>query len=494
MMTNRRKFITALGTLSVGTLAGCSGDSEDNELPADTDTPSDTGTLTETESSTGDETPTESDEPNYETPDDYRFFVDQSGNGDFEQLQEAFDLMENGDSIKLAAGEYEGTLENDVTLVGEGANETTVELVLPDNSQTTADSENRNVKFYDFTLNTESVLSNAVLQSYGIVLNGEASQVTEAIDSEFNQAVETTTNAVLEGSVFNSRATINSYYEHNAGAPTGDQSGNASSRRYIEKFSQVDNCEFNSTVNVVHENQLNDSFNSTAMPPKEMYVRNSEINDVIELNGKVQLQGCDINNVRISNDVIKKEYNTINLKKRIVGSHITNIEFVENNISIKLTDCEVEPEMQFTEDEKMSIEIESSRVKGDISIGGNNDLKLTNSAVVNGSKLTLTSGTENIIRNHFCGIESGYYIEGTPNQVTANAFFDGGDILINGDTTVFSDGIGNYYETYEETDSEDGIIRIPREIPGEGEVIDQYPLASSDLSQYTSVPDSASRC
>jgi len=35
-MASRRKFITAFGTLAVGTLAGCSGDGEDTETPADT--------------------------------------------------------------------------------------------------------------------------------------------------------------------------------------------------------------------------------------------------------------------------------------------------------------------------------------------------------------------------------------------------------------------------------------------------------------------------
>jgi len=38
-MTNRRKFITAVGTLGVGTLAGCAGDDENNGTPTATDIP-----------------------------------------------------------------------------------------------------------------------------------------------------------------------------------------------------------------------------------------------------------------------------------------------------------------------------------------------------------------------------------------------------------------------------------------------------------------------
>jgi len=88
-MTSRRKFIAAFGTLAVGSLTGCSGDSEDTDTPTrrrdstegdsptdtkkptGTDTPTDTkkptgtdtptDTLTDTETSTDTETPTETE-------------------------------------------------------------------------------------------------------------------------------------------------------------------------------------------------------------------------------------------------------------------------------------------------------------------------------------------------------------------------------------------------------------------------------------------------
>lgn len=481
---DRRAYIVSLAALTSGCTSVIEGQ-DDSTAPAQS--PESGG---QNENQTAGNESDKSNESNYETPDNYRFFVDENGEGDFKELQEAFDLMEKGDNIKLAPGEYQGSVESDVTLVGEGANETTAEVVVADSSNNTGKSNNKQINSYDLTLSAEAALNNAKFHSYGVVANTEVTRIKEAIDSEFNETAETTTNAVLTGSVFNSETNINSYYEHNAGA----SSGGAGDPPYIKEFSEVVGCTFESKVNVSHDIQLNDSFNSSAGPPKPMHVRNSEINDVIELDGMVRIHGSNINRIRISNDVIKKEYKTINLKKRIINSKINDIEFMSNNISLKLTNCTVNPPMKFTENENMSFEIDISRVNGDISIGGNNDLKLTNSAVVNGNKLILTSGTEVITGNHFCGLKNGFYIVGSPSQVTANAFFDGGDIKINGETTVHSDEIGNYYETYNETSSEDGIIRIPREIPGTGGAIDQYPLASSDLDKYISVPESASRC
>ncbi|WP_435143760.1 hypothetical protein [Halobaculum sp. P14] len=45
--------------------------------------------------------------------------------------------------------------------------------------------------------------------------------------------------------------------------------------------------------------------------------------------------------------------------------------------------------------------------------------------------------------------------------------------------------LGNYYSAFKKNDENgDGVIDLPRPIPGKGDVVDQYPLANSDLSQY----------
>ncbi len=73
------------------------------------------------------------------------------------------------------------------------------------------------------------------------------------------------------------------------------------------------------------------------------------------------------------------------------------------------------------------------------------------------------------------------------DRISVNAF-RGGDIRIDsGQPTVF-DGdreLGNYYSAFDETDEDDdGVLDLPRPIPGDGGLSDQYPLATDDLSQY----------
>jgi len=75
------------------------------------------------------------------------------------------------------------------------------------------------------------------------------------------------------------------------------------------------------------------------------------------------------------------------------------------------------------------------------------------------------------------------------DHIIRNAFI-GTDIRIDAENVSISNQateVGNYYSSFDESDDDgDGIIDLPRPIPGDGEITDQYPLARKDIDTYAS--------
>jgi nitrous oxidase accessory protein NosD len=81
-----------------------------------------------------------------------------------------------------------------------------------------------------------------------------------------------------------------------------------------------------------------------------------------------------------------------------------------------------------------------------------------------------------------------WFIDGKfGHDVIGNAFI-GADIRIDSnDVSVYNidKKLGNYYSAFSKPDSnDDGIIDTARELPGDAGLVDEFPLASKDLSQY----------
>lgn len=100
---------------------------------------------------------------------------------------------------------------------------------------------------------------------------------------------------------------------------------------------------------------------------------------------------------------------------------------------------------------------------------------------------------EKVIGNEFQGDDSfEYFFEfGAGEEIYGNVF-DQGDVKIGSDVDVYSreKQVGNYYSIYEAKDEDgDGILDLPRPIPGDAELTDQYPLANPDPEEYVSIED-----
>lgn len=85
-------------------------------------------------------------------------------------------------------------------------------------------------------------------------------------------------------------------------------------------------------------------------------------------------------------------------------------------------------------------------------------------------------------------IDADYFIDGRGASFIYRNVFLGADIRIDSPNVhVDADWseLGNYYPTFDKADEDgDGVIDLPRPIPGEGKVTDRYSLSKSNLSQY----------
>lgn len=85
-------------------------------------------------------------------------------------------------------------------------------------------------------------------------------------------------------------------------------------------------------------------------------------------------------------------------------------------------------------------------------------------------------------------IDAEYFIDGAGATFIYRNVFRGADIRIDSPIVhVDADWseLGNYYPTYDNADEDgDGIIDLPRPVPGEGKATDRYSLAKPDLSEY----------
>jgi hypothetical protein len=383
---------------------------------------------TDTESMPADDTTaTTTSEPE---PPEPRLVVDEAGTGDYETLQEAYRVAESGDTIAIRSGSYEVAFGGDdldidksVTLVGAGRTETTVAIDGPQQEISMSDNA---VDYWRMTVEP--------LRENGFVY----------ADAEW------------------------SLYYTTYNVPTRGWKGGAQTGTELTAYESVFDADpiDRDAVNGVRE----------------------DLADVALKIGVLDAKGCeferpvDVQEVSVSDSRFRAQPRFRDTASSFSGGEITGSTF-QNGLEIADGSAD-----GFTiRNSKIASDAEGVAVTA-TSGGATSEVlgSIVRGRIVDDGEFGLARLEGNVFRAD--GFDGDFFIDGYgADRIHVNAFV-GADIRVDsGEPTVFDADreLGNYYSTFDEPDEDgDGIRDLPRPIPGDGELTDQYPLASDDLSGY----------
>ncbi|UIO99468.1 hypothetical protein Hbl1158_13195 [Halobaculum sp. CBA1158] len=421
----RRRVLEYGGAAGIGLLTGCAGlrsqlaDERREPTPAETERRDDTPTP--------DPTPTATPEPTAPEP---RFVVDDSGDGDYETLQEAYRVAQDGDVIGIESGSYEVTfggddldIEKSLTLVGAGREETTVAI---DGPQQEISMSGNAVDYWHVTV--EPLREN--------------------------------------GFVYSDASWSLSYATYNV--PTRGWKGGAQIGTKIDAYETV--------------------FDAAPISSDSVSGVREDLSEFVLKIGILEAEDCtfrrpiDVQEVAVEDSRFTSPVRLRDSTSSFSGGEISNTRF-DNGITIVNGSAG-----EFT------IRRSEIRPDGDgtavTASSGGGESSILNSTIfgriVDGGDFGLARLEGNVFRAEEADIE--FFIDGYgADRIVVNAFRDGDIRIQNGQPTVFDDerGLGNYYSAFDGTDDDDdGILDLPRPIPGDGDISDQYPLATDDPSEY----------
>lgn len=421
----RRKSLECVGAVGIGFLAGCT--SLPSRLAEEQSEPTADGTEQTDDNPTPDPTPTETPEPTAPEP---RFVVDESGNEDYETLQEAYRVAQNGDVIGIQSGSYEVTfggddldIEKSLTLVGAGREETTVAIDGPQQEISMSDNA---VDYWHVTVEP--------LRQDGFVYSDASWSLSYA-------TYNVPTRGWKGGAQIGTK--IDAYETAFDAAPVSSDSVSGV-REDLSEFAlkigilEAEKCTFRRPVDV-----------------QEVAIEDSRFTAPVRLRDSTSsFSGGEISNTRFD-------------------SGLTVVEGSAGEFTIRRS--EIHPDGEGT-----AITVSS---------GGGASSVLNSTIlgrIVDGGDFGLARLEGNVFRADEADVE--FFIDGYgADQITVNAFREGDVRIDSGQPTVFDDDreLGNYYSAFDGTDEDDdGVLDLPRPIPGDGGLSDQYPLAADDPSQY----------
>lgn len=430
---DRRKALGLLASGCVGLFAGCSQNSTEDEErrmePTEETTSNTTGESERTGTETSESGPT-APEP--------RFIVDESGNGDYESLQDAYRVASNEDVIGIEGGSYSVTLggddldtEKSLTLVGAGRGETTVAI---DGPSQEISMSSHSIDYWHLT--------------------AEAARP--------NGFYYTAADWVVNYSNFN--------------IPTRGRKGTAQIGTEIQAY--------------------NSTFGANSIDPESTVGVRQELADTPLKIGILNATGCTFETSVL---VQETEMDDCEFQARpqfddnapsFSGGTVSNCTF--NNgagLIIGGGDGFVFTQSVFYPgSDGYAFTIPRDAVNSSTST------ELTDSTIYgmigNGQDGNGLKGLARLTGNTFVAdeIDGDYFIDGYGAQQMFLNVFQGADVRINsGDVSAYNEDlqVGNFYSVFDEEDEDgDGIVDLPRAIPGDGGITDQYPLAEKDLSQY----------
>lgn len=389
--------------------------------------------------------------------------VAKDGSGDYERFSEASRVAEPGDVVRLKEGEYTGTADLRITLVGAGPEETTfVPTASPQGGALPAE-------YRDLRLELESsdelefgpaydrlVFHNTVVDPKLVTSGASIRCIAE--QSEFSRELELG-HIRDSGSRFTDHVRI-----------TQNVSGT-----YWFYNSSTQSITFSSENDIPETIRIDITGSATG---------SLTLGEETESQERVQIVDSELD------AITQGSGNSL----EIIDSSCDSIDSGADSLVVE--ESTVTGSIQWLPDEEGRARVTNSQIQahdfGVSAIEGNGILELYGCLIrgqVHNSP-SRVGGT--ISRCTFRTFEEfSYFIDGSPARTITKNAFEGADIRIDsGDTRVYDeqDGLGNYYSEWDggEDTNGDGVSDRPRLIPGDGEVTDKYPLMDDDLSVYLS--------
>jgi hypothetical protein len=473
MDETRRAFLRSAGVLALGALAGCnSGDSGTPTQPdatgprAGPDTP--TATAATTRSATPEPGPvtTTAVQPG-DQPLTADITVGADGSADYRTLAAADRVAEPGDVVGVGVGEYMYTPTTPVTLLGVDAERTTVTVQGLGTADDPYYSGGEPFGVVDCTLRFESPSSRwfrptpALFERARCTAPVLANRLT-AHDTVFEREVSV-------GALTASDATFQTTVAYTAVDDSGsifeaDLSFERPDGSDVVPQATLTDTVVQGATTFAPSADADSSFTATGATFGERFF--------LETATTATIEACTLNNLRVAGGA-----DCSVLSSDVLGE-------VVDRPAVRLDDGDGTTGRTTVEDSTIS----GGRLSTAFLVRrGDNEL-LVRDGTVRGrcrGTATLDATFRGTVFRQVGGFD--YFMESfEPGLVAGNAFVGADVYATNRDARFYSarDRLGNYYSAYDEPDDDgDGIVDTPRAIPG-GEVTDQFPLASSDLSQY----------
>jgi len=462
---SRRGLIRSGSVLAVGALTGCSsleddgdaeapenrdgdgngesddnnGDAEDVQSPDSTET-GDEQQSTETAPSNTLSTLTTAENPQ---PPDSRFVVAADGSADYETLEDAFRVAESGDVIELKEGSYQiepnpEEDENSIILTGAGRDQTTVTITSDKDRLSLSDAK---YEFWELTIETaddlylyvnSSAELNAYYSGYRVPTRGWQA------------------NGDTIGGLYAYETTI-------APPPLSDQDDRLSRAPIWLSSLRLEHCSVGSPI--YFEGGITAIDTVFTETPHESDAGGRIHNSRLEAGLGLEKDSKEVAPLVITDSELYPDKDGFAVSVSSVSNVLDETGF--QGPSIRRSEIHGKIDDFFFED----VYVRSERKWGCLGYLVGNTI-------------------------HGDEIDAEYVIDGKgADHITRNAFV-GTDIRIDAEGVSVSNQateVGNYYSTFDESDDNgDGILDLPRPIPGDGELTDQYSLAGEDIESYAS--------
>ncbi|QLH81316.1 hypothetical protein [Halosimplex pelagicum] len=460
---SRRQFLRIGGLASAVGLAGCSNLVEETTAtPPDVDDSSDVDPLVPTDTPTAAETsapaqktdtqaqnqetdtPTPSPEPQ---PPEPRFVVAEDGSGDYKTLEDARRVSEPNDVVSLKPGSYtlkpkQGDsglhVKKPLTLVGDSRDSTTVTVAPESNELSFTES-------YEFWHLTVTSQENSYFYTDGGITANYA---------RYEVPTQGWKGGGSYGGSLNAYKTI-------INPPTIDKETVSGVRQFLADAPiwtgglNVENC----TVKVpIHVDRLQAQGTTFEAQP-ELPDSGGTVQDSTFENG-IALLADSGSGLSISNSELHPDADGFAFRiPEASGSYSTSQPLRYNGPTIR--DSTIHGKI---EDKKRRDVWKSLRtLEGNVFRADEIDAEF----FIDGK------GADYIHRNAFIGADIRIDASGEGLRQKAHVYDE-------------ERKIGNYYSAFDKEDEDgDGIIDLPRPVPGEASATDQFPLASKDLSQHS---------